>query len=132
MGEVIWVCTKCGNVAHPIESKFGSFTTYHEGFTTGYCDTCTVPNPKTPRKRPRLVSQLIDSRRFNREKWEEQKERAELAKLIHTASAPRVTLSDHEITRLVTLGDKYGTPGFLILPEWREAAGKLASKGDRR
>lgn len=126
-----WLCAKCGNPAKPIESPFGSHTAIAGGFTTGYCDTCTVANPKSPRKKPRLTSQLIDARRFDRAVWEERREREELRKLVQTAGLPRVSLSDHEVVRLVELGDKYGTPGLMILPTWREAAEK-ASAGGRR
>lgn len=116
-----WTCADCGESgAHPIEHpEFGTFAKFDERYTTGYCDHCTVPYPKTPRKTPRRQSRLIRSDKFDRAAFVARKEKDRLKALVQTFSSgkDRVELPEAQRVDLVRLYDKYGMPGF-YLPDW--------------
>lgn len=116
-----WVCADCGTPgAHPIEhEEFGTFAKFDERYTTGYCDACTVPNPKTPRKGPRRTSRLIRADVFDRQAFVTRKEKDRLRELVQFFSRGQdhVELTDKQVVDLVTLYDKHGAPGF-YLPDW--------------
>jgi hypothetical protein len=110
-----WTCADCGTPgAKPVEGAFGSFSTFDPRYTTGYCDACTVPFPKTPRKTPRKMSRLVRSDVFDPAAFEAQQEKAKLKGLIQLFAAGRdkVQVTDAQARDLIRLIDKYGSPGF--------------------
>lgn len=115
-----WTCADCGTPgAYPVEDdRFGVFSKFDDRYTTGYCDSCTVRNPKTPRKGPRRTSRLIRSDAFDPEAFQTNKEKVRLRGLIQRLSgAAHIEMAEKDRLDLVRLYDKHGMPGF-HLPDW--------------
>lgn len=131
-----WTCADCGTPgAKPIEhEKFGAFAKFDERYTTGYCDVCSVPFPKTPRKTARKISRLVRSDAFDHERFVVEREKARLKELVQLFAAGKdsVQLMEKQAVDLVKLFDKHGFPGFYLPAHVREQVTKLlASRGKR-
>ena len=108
-------CVGCG-VDQP---RPAGFTQMDDRYAVGFCDTCT---DNKPRKTARPKSQFIRADLFDRDKWTEQKERATLRKhvtALGSAGNGLQLMSDRAIWEMVTLFDKYGSPGWSPSPEIR-------------
>lgn len=131
-----WTCADCGTPgAKPLGGdKIGSFTTFDSRYTTGYCDTCSVPFPKTPRKTPRKISRLVRSDAFDRERFTVEREKAQLKELVQlfAAGKDKVQLTEKQSVDLIRLVDKYGSPGFVLPDSVRQGVQEASARRGMR
>lgn len=125
-----WVCANCGS---PGATLLDGFIPLDPRYGKGWCNTCN--NPNADRKTPRPTQRLVRGDSFDRARWEERREREELATLVKDFGAIRsgsVKMKDPEILRLVTLFDKYGFAGFRLPEDARKAADEYQATEARR
>jgi hypothetical protein len=113
-----WTCAKCGGT----NVEASAMTRLDERYSTGFCNRCTVPKPKVPRKKPRRTSDLVRTSLFDRTRFEEQRRRQRLSFLIAKVSDTSKHLSGKESVAIVALYDEFGDPGWAPTPALREAA----------
>lgn len=132
----VWVCTNCGSEgAAPISHEvFGSFTQFDKRYTMGYCDTCSDPNPKKPRKTPRPTHRIVLLSAFNREEFERRKDMERLGALVRQVSnsGSNVQLAEQDAIALVSLFDQYGYAGFRMPESIRDGVEKHLERASVR
>lgn len=126
-----WVCSKC---ASPGGEPQPGFLQMDPRYATGYCNTCTDPNPKKPRKTPRPVSRLVRGDVFDRDRWQEKVEKEQLRVLVQEFARGKdhVQMLEQDVVRLVTLYDKHGVPGFHLPESTRDAVTKYTEAEAKR
>lgn len=130
MPEGRYFCAKCGRDAAPDPGQ----PAIDPRFAIGRCSTCSDPGTITKRARP--MDHLIREDHFDREKWEEGREREEMRKLVHRFMETQGrTQPPKAIHRMLELVDKYGMPGFLVTSGMRTIAAQYEPpkvKGNKR
>lgn len=121
-----WYCGTCGSPgAYPVGGRLGAFTSFDPRYTTGYCDTCSDPNPTKPRKNPRPTTQIILESAFDPTRFRVAKDKEKLGNLVRAiASKEHVQLTDLECWTLCDLWDRYGYPGYEPNESIRKGAAK--------
>ncbi len=133
-----WVCSKCGS---PGATPIPGMLQFDPRYTTGYCDTCSDPHPKKPRKTPRPVSPLVRADAFDRDAWTTRREKEELTGLVKDwnvglrpdgKGGTMNSMPEAQVIRLVYLYDRHGAPGFHLPESARDGADKYRRAEESR